>query len=38
MLVPFTSFKAMHGGIRDELISGFESVLDSQWFIMGEQL
>lgn len=38
MLVPFTSFKAMHGEIRDELISGFESVLDSQWFIMGEQL
>ena len=38
MLVPFTSFKAMHSEIRDELVRGFESVLDSQWFIMGEQL
>lgn len=38
MLVPFSSLKVMHDEIRDELVKSFESVLNSQRFIMGENL
>jgi len=38
MSVPFLSFATMHEPIRDELLSAFEQVLDSNWFIMGNAL
>lgn len=38
MRIPFVTFEKMHSEIKEELKSAFESVLDSQWFIMGNQL
>lgn len=38
MKIPFVSLEHLHKEIKDELISGFEQVLDSNWFIQGEQL
>ena len=38
MRVPFLDFEGLHNSIREELISAFKEVLDSNWFIMGNQL
>jgi len=38
MRVPFLDFEGLHNPIREELISAFKEVLDSNWFIMGNQL
>ncbi|HAQ69906.1 MAG TPA: aminotransferase [Flavobacteriales bacterium] len=36
--VPFLSFNGLHDPIKDELLKAFIDVLDSNWFIMGNQL
>ena len=38
MRVPFLDFEGLHNPIREELISAFKEVLDSNWFVMGKQL
>jgi len=38
MKVPFLDFEGLHGPIREELINAFKEVLDSNWFVMGNQL
>ena len=38
MKIPFLDFEGLHGPIREELIEAFKEVLDSNWFIMGNQL
>lgn len=38
MKVPFLNFEGLHGPIREELLDAFKEVLDSNWFIMGNQL
>ena len=37
MIVPFVSFFEMHKEIRENLIDDFKQVLDSNWFIGGEE-
>lgn len=38
MKVPFVSFEIMHDEIKDKLKESFNNVLDSNWFIKGEEL
>ena len=38
MKVPFMSFDGLHNPIKDDLKKAFSDVLDSNWFIMGNQL
>ena len=38
MNIPFLDFEGLHGPIREELLDAFKEVLDSNWFIMGNQL
>ena len=38
MKVPFLSFDGLHNPIKDNLKKAFSDVLDSNWFIMGNQL
>jgi dTDP-4-amino-4,6-dideoxygalactose transaminase len=37
-MIPFLDFNGIHTPIREELINTFKEVLDSNWFIMGNQL
>lgn len=36
--IPFTSFEGLHNPIKGELRGAFNSVLDSNWFVLGEQV
>lgn len=36
MMIPFVSFETMHGEIRDQLDSAYQSVMDSNYFIQGQ--
>ena len=36
MEIPFVSFETMHGEIRDQLDSAYQSVMDSNYFIQGQ--
>ncbi len=38
MTIPFLDLKKPHQDLRDELTAAFQTVLDSGWFIMGQQL
>lgn len=38
MKIPFLNFEDLHNPIRKDLINSFKEVLDSNWFIMGNQL
>lgn len=38
MKIPFVSFEAMHSEIKNELVHSFESVLDKNWFIKGQEV
>jgi len=38
MNIPFLNFAPMHSAIRAEMQAAFESVYDSNWFIMGKHL
>jgi dTDP-4-amino-4,6-dideoxygalactose transaminase len=38
MKVPFLSFEETNRQIRSEVFSAFESVFDSQWYILGDQV
>ena len=38
MKIPFLDFERLHSPIREELIYAFKDVLDSNWFVMGNQL
>lgn len=38
MRVPFLNFEGLHSPIREDLLSAFKQVLDSNWFVMGSQL
>lgn len=38
MKIPFLDFEGLHNPIKDDLINAFKEVLDSNWFIMGNQL
>lgn len=38
MKIPFVSFEAMHSEIKNELVDSFESVLDKNWFIKGQEV
>lgn len=36
--IPFLSFEGLHNPIKGELREAFNSVLDSNWFVLGEQV
>jgi len=36
--IPFLNFAPMHSAIRAEMTAAFESVYDSNWFVMGKHL
>jgi dTDP-4-amino-4,6-dideoxygalactose transaminase len=36
--IPFLNFEPMHKKIRKQMISAFEEVFDSNWYIMGKRL
>ena len=38
MKIPFLSFDGTHSPIKNELSAAFQKVLDSNWFIMGNEL
>lgn len=38
MKVPFLSFDGMHQPIKEELSQAFNTVLNSNWFVLGEQV
>ena len=38
MTIPFLSFEGLHKPIQKELITQFKKVLDSNWYILGENL
>jgi len=38
MKIPFLSFTDLHERIKQELLEAFENVLDSGWFILGENV
>ena len=38
MGIPFLNFQGLHNPIKEQFIEVFKDVLDSNWFIMGEQL
>jgi dTDP-4-amino-4,6-dideoxygalactose transaminase len=38
MEIPFLNLKEMHQSVRDEMYRAFESVYDSNWFILGREL
>ena len=38
MKVPFLSFDGLHNPIKDDLKKAFSDILDSNWFILGNQL
>lgn len=37
MKIPYLKLETVHDGIKDELKKKFESVLDKEWFIQGEE-
>jgi dTDP-4-amino-4,6-dideoxygalactose transaminase len=37
-MIPFLDFQGLHNPIKEDLVNVFEQVLDSNWFIMGNQL
>ena len=37
-MIPFLSFEGLHSSIKEELIETFKNVLNSNWFVMGNQL
>lgn len=37
MRVPFNSFEAMHNELRTDIMGAIESVVNSNWFILGDQ-
>jgi dTDP-4-amino-4,6-dideoxygalactose transaminase len=38
MHIPYLSFEAMHGGIREEMIGAFRDVYDSHWYVLGKEV
>jgi dTDP-4-amino-4,6-dideoxygalactose transaminase len=38
MKIPFLNFEAMHNKVNDELQAAFNSVLKSNWFVLGNRL
>lgn len=38
MKIPFLNFGPMHSSIKTEMMTAFESVYDSNWYILGEHL
>lgn len=38
MKIPFLDFEGLHNPIKEDLFKAFKEVLDSNWFIMGNQL
>jgi dTDP-4-amino-4,6-dideoxygalactose transaminase len=38
MKVPFLSFEPMHAPLKSEILAAMESVYDSGWFVLGEQV
>ncbi len=38
MKIPFLSFKAMNADVRPALTASFEKFIDSNWYILGEQV
>lgn len=38
MTVPFLDFMPMHKAIKSEMMNAFETVYDSNWYVMGKQL
>jgi dTDP-4-amino-4,6-dideoxygalactose transaminase len=38
MKIPFLSFEGMHNPIKRELSAAFEKVLDSNWFVLGNEV
>lgn len=37
-MIPYLNLQPLHDSIKEELRQAYENVLDSNWFIMGEQL
>lgn len=38
MKIPFANFQAMHAPLKQAMLSAFEAVYDSNWFILGERV
>lgn len=38
MNIPFLDFNGMHKSIREEMVKTFESVYDSNWFVLGKNV
>ena len=38
MNIPFLNFEPMHSAIRAHMLTAFENVYDSHWYIMGQQV